>query len=407
MSRKSIALGLVGLLGVGVTSPAVVAQPAPNGSLSVNARVQELRSRGLQLVYNLDYPEALATFQEAVALDPSEPALHRLAASVVWMGILFERGAVLVDDYLGQAKEVVERQPPSPSADRSFHDHITRALELAEQRLRSHEADPDAHYQLGASSGFLASYVATVEGRLLGGLGHARRAFREHERVLELSPSRKDAGLVPGVYRYSVSSMSLPVRLAARLAGIGGGRERGLRLVEEAAAYPSDAQTDAMFILIVVYSREKRYDDALGVIRALQRRYPRNRLLWLESGTTALRAGRFQEARTELEQGLAMLAADARPRAFGEEARWRLSHGTALLPLDRDEAARELRAALLAQGPDWVRGRAHNELGKLADLEGRRAEAVEEYRGAVRLCHAGNDRPCTDEARRLIRSPRR
>jgi tetratricopeptide (TPR) repeat protein len=209
------------------------------------------------------------------------------------------------------------------------------------------------------------------------------------------------------MYRYSMSKVSLPLRLAARLAGITGSRERGLRLVEEAAAYPSDAQTGAMFISVVIYNREERYDDALRVIRELQRRYPRNRLLWLESGTTAIRAGRAQAARTELEHGLAMLAADSRPRAFGEEARWRLSHGMALLSLDRDEAARELRAALVVDGPDWVRGRAHRELGKLADLEGHHARALEEYRMAVRLCRAGNDRLCSDDANRLIRTPYR
>ncbi|HLG58676.1 MAG TPA: hypothetical protein VI485_25250 [Vicinamibacterales bacterium] len=406
MTRTRVALALI-LCVLGVASLRVVAQSAAEGSAAASARVRELRSRGLQRAYELDYPEALTAFEQAIALDPNEPSLHRLAAAVIWMGILFQWGAVLVDDYLGQAKDVVERQPPSPAADRAFRDHITRSLELADQRLRGDEQDPDAHYQIGASSGFLASYVATVEGRLLGSIGPARRAFREHERVLELSPSRKDAGLVPGIYRYSISSMSLPTRLAAKLAGIGGGRERGLRLLEEAAAYPSDAQADAMFILIVVYNREQRYDEALSVIRALQRRFPRNRLLWLESGTTALRAGRAREANTELEHGLTMLAADARPRAFGEEARWRLYHGTALRSLDPYQAARELRRALLVQGPDWVRGRVHNELGKLADLEGTRTEAIEEYRVAVQLCRAGHDRPCADEASRLIRTPHR
>jgi hypothetical protein len=63
--------------------------------------------------------------------------------------------------------------------------------------------------------------------------------------------------------------------------------------------------------------------------------------------------------------------------------------------------------ALAVDGPDWVRGRAHGELGKLADLDGHRAEALEEYRRVVRLCRAGNDRLCSDDASRLIRTPYR
>ena len=103
------------------------------------------------------------------------------------------------------------------------------------------------------------------------------------------------------MYRYAVSSLSLPSRLVAHLAGFGGGRDRGLRMVEEAASYPSDVQTNALFTLIVIYNREARFDDALRVIAELQRQYPRNRLLWLEAGSTALRAGRPAVARQSLE----------------------------------------------------------------------------------------------------------
>ena len=94
------------------------------------------------------------------------------------------------------------------------------------------------------------------------------------------------------MYRYAVSELSMPLRLGAYLAGLGGGRERGLRMVEEAARYPSDVQPNAQFTLILLYNRAARYDDALRVIGDLQQRFPRNRLLWLEAGGTALRAER-------------------------------------------------------------------------------------------------------------------
>ena len=406
MSRHRIALGLAIALGIASTYGDLGAQ-SPDAGHSAAAQTQVLRMRGWELAYNLDHTEALSTLEKAITLDPSDPSLHRLAASILWMQILFGWGAVLVDDYLGQARDVVERPKPPADIDRSFRDHIARALELSEQRVQENDRDPDAHFQLGASSGIMASYTATVEGRLLGSFGNARRAYREHQRVLELSPGRKDAGLIPGMYRYSISKVSLPMQLVARLAGVTPSREKGMQQVEEAAAYPSEAQTGALFVSIVIFNREKQYDDALRVIRELQRRYPRNRLLWLESGTTALRAMRPQAARTELEHGLTMLAADSRPRAFGEEARWRLYHGMALLPLDRAEAGRELQASLMADAPEWVRGRTHKELGKLADLDGRRGEALEEYRAALRLCREGNDRLCVDETHRLIRTPYR
>src|SRR5439155_26875491 len=114
------------------------------------------------------------------------------------------------------------------------------------------------------------------------------------------------------------------------LSGFGGDRQRGLRLVEDAARYPGDAQPNALFTLVLLYNREARYGAALGVIDELQRRFPRNRLLWLEAGNTWLRAGRPVQARAALEEGLARLAQDPRPHAPGEDARWKYAHGAAL-----------------------------------------------------------------------------
>jgi tetratricopeptide (TPR) repeat protein len=366
------------------------------------------RARGTELAYNLDYEQAAVAYQQAAALDPDDPAVHRLLASATWMKLLFDRGAILVEDYLGQAKAEFKRDPPPPDRDRFFHAEIDRSLALAEARLAGHPRDVDAHYQAGATSGFLASYTATVEGRLLASMRAARRAVDEHERVLQLDPSRVDAGFIVGTYRYAVSTLSLPLRVLARLAGFSGGRDHALALIETAARQPSDVQSDALFALTLIYNREQRYDDAQKTIARLRERYPRNRLLWLEAGSTALRAGRSLEARAAFETGMRMLDGDPRPRAFGEEARWKLMYGKALVLLrDLEPARRELQASLASTAPDWVHGRATVELGKIDDFAGSRASAVALYRRAVTLCEAGRDDSCVEEARTLARTPYR
>ena len=80
--------------------------------------------------------------------------------------------------------------------------------------------------------------------------------------MLELDPKRKDAGLIVGTYRYLVSTLSLPMRWMAYMAGFGGDKERGLTLIQDAAAYDGDNQDDARFALILLFNREKRYDEA-------------------------------------------------------------------------------------------------------------------------------------------------
>jgi len=362
-----------------------------------------LRARGQLLGYNLDRDAALASFREAMAADPTDPAAYRLTAAALWIGALFEQGAVTAEDYLGQARSDPGRKPPPAQLEATFRQHLDRALRLADERCRA-SCGADAHFQLGAAYGYQATYAATIEGSLFGTLRAARRAYAEHERVLELDPSRKDAGLIVGMYRYAIASLSLPSRLIARVAGFSGGRERGLRMVEEAASYPSDVQTNARFTLIVIYNREKRFDDALRVVAELQQQYPRNRLLWLEAGSTALRGGRPAVARQSLEHGLAMLAADPRPRAFGELARWGYYHGAALVALKETGAARRaLDAALRDPSRPWVQGRIHTELGKLADVAGDRPHAIDEYRQAIRLCDGDDDDVCVKEARALLK----
>src|SRR5204862_4492602 len=123
------------------------------------------------------------------------------------------------------------------------------------------------------------------------------------------------------------SALALPVRVMAYVVGFGGDKDRGLKLIEDAAGYAGDNQEDARFALLLLYNREKRYDDALKQLAILRERYPRNRLVWLETGSTSLRAGRAADAERVLSTGLARFADDKRPRMFGEDALWRYKHG--------------------------------------------------------------------------------
>jgi tetratricopeptide (TPR) repeat protein len=378
-----------------------------------------LRLQGLELAYNLDHDRSLDLLRRAVSLAPDDPAAHRSLASVLLLNMLFRRGAVTVDHYLGSfSRSSVDLPKPPPEADAEFRRHVARASTLAEARVAARPDDAQAHYDLGAALGLRASYVATVEGKLLAGFKAARRSFDEHERVLELDPARKDAGLIVGTYRYVVSTLSLPMRVMAYVVGFGGGRERAILLLEEAARYrgpagraasasavTSDAATDAMFALILVYNRERRHDDALRVLEELRRLYPRNRLLLLEAGATALRGGKARQADELLSEGLRRLAGDRRDRIPGEEALWRYKRGAARAALGRtDEALEDLRAATSAGAQAWVNGRARVELGRLALQRGDRATAAREAAEARALCERGSDPACVRDARALSRS---
>jgi tetratricopeptide (TPR) repeat protein len=384
---------------------AVMAAPA-----HANPESDALRAKASHDVYNLDRDAAIDGFRRAIAADPEDAAAYRGLASSLWIGITFRRGNMTVDDYLGRpVSKPSGAAPAPPPADvvKAFQEAVAKATALAETRLARNPNDADAHYQLGAAAGLRASYAATVEQSAMGAFKAAREAYDEHEQVLTLDPRRKDAGLIVGTYRYLVSAMSMPMRWMAYVVGFGGGKERGVKMIEEAAAYPGENQDDARFALVLIYNREKRYDDALKVLATLRERYPKNRLAWLETGATCLRAGRAAEAEKFLNDGLARAAGDTRTRMFGEEALWYYKRGSARAVLGRTrEADEDLRRALKVEGRKWVHGRTHLELGKLAAKAGKTAAAREELTTAVSLCQSDNDPGAAEEARRLMNTLR-
>lgn len=371
-----------------------------------NPASEALRAKAANHTYNLEHEQALAIFRQAVAADPEDAGAHRGVASALWLSITFRRGNMTIDDYLGRANKpsAAKLPPPSPENVTGFRESIERAIAIARKRIALNPKDADAHYQLGAAVGLRAWSTATVEGSVAGAFRAAREAYEEHETVLSLAPHRKDAGLIVGTYRYIVATLSLPLRWVAYMAGFGGNRERGMRLIEEAAAYGGENQTDARFALILLHNREKRYDDALKQLARLREDFPRNRLVWLESGSTALRGGRPAEAERYLNEGFTRFAGDTRPRMFGEEALWHYKRGTARAGVGRTaDAEADLRQALRLAGRNWVYARTHLELGKLALKAGNKDAAHVELRAAATLGDSDNDPVTANEARRLAK----
>jgi predicted Zn-dependent protease len=378
---------------------------APSGHLYANQQSVALSARGAREIYNLDRDLAVATFRQAIQADPQDGRAYRGLASALWLTITFRRGNLTVDDYLGRpTRPPTTLTPPPADTATAFHEALDHAMTLARQQIAQNPRSADAHYQLGAAIGLNASYIATVDGSAVGAFRAAHEAYDEHQKVLDLDPNRKDAGLIVGTYRYIVSTLVLPLRWFAYAAGFGGDRQLGIRMIEEAAAFGGDNQEDARFALVLLYNREKRYDDALRVLQLFRERYSGNRLVWLESGSTSLRAGRPADAERFINDGLARFATDVRPRMFGEDAIWYYKRGTARARLGREaDAERDLTKSIAIEGRSWVHGRAHLELGKLALHAGRRAVARQELTAAVSLCESDNDPLSAEEAKKLLK----
>jgi tetratricopeptide (TPR) repeat protein len=389
--RSAITAGILWLILAAV--PAAHAQSA-----------SELRDRAEDFAYNLDHEESMRLLRQAVATEPNNPRNHRALASSIWLNILFRRGAVTVDHYLGSfSRSTVDLKTPPAELDAEFKKEVAKAIELAERQVEASPKSAEAHYELGTAVGLQASYIASVEGKLMAGFRAARRSYDETEQALDLDPAKQDAGLIVGTYRYLVSTLSLPMRLMAYVAGFGGGKERGIRMVEETAQAGKENRTDAQFALVLLYNRERRFTDAMKVLADLRKEYPRNRLVLLEAGATATRGNRPADAESLLSEGIAMLANDRRAKIPGESALWHYKRGAARVMLKRrEDALADLKIAMAPGAAGWVMGRANLEMARLAVQQGDTAGAKRYASEAASVCGRSGDPICVDEAKRLM-----
>jgi tetratricopeptide (TPR) repeat protein len=357
-----------------------------------HSQADALAHQAYDAAFNLDYDAAVAAARRLTAVAPDEPRSHRVLATVLWTRILFQIGAITVDHFMGSLTKSKDTRPPVPA---DLHAEFTRALDraigLAETRLDRNRRDLEARYDAGAAYAIQASFRASIDGSVTAAFGPARKAYSAQADVLEHDPDHPSANVIAGAYRYVVSQLRFPSRWFAYLVGFAGDGERGIAMIEGATRDP-DALYDALPALLLIYTRERRHDQALAVAERLARAFPRNRLFRLEVASATLRAGRARQAERLLAAGVGELGTETRPLAPGERAMWLYQHAAALVELGRAaDAQRRLDEALAREPLGWVRGRIHLERGKLADLAGRRSDALEAYRLARAIAERDND----------------
>jgi tetratricopeptide (TPR) repeat protein len=373
-------------------------------SAHASTRSRELTRRGFAAAYELNFPASTALFAEARRADPGDPAPARAIAAVAWMEILFAQGVVTFEAFQGDASgDSVQRPSVNPGLTTRFIGSATEAIQLAEQQVALTPADADALYQLGASTGLLALYRATVEGRTWAAFVEGRRAVRTMELVRQQQKGHREAALILGMYRYAVSTLSWPKRMLASAAGMPGDRDGGIALLETAAALPAETATDASLLLMIVYNREGRHAEAMQHLRRLQERHAGNRLLLLNAAATALAGSDAAAAADTITRGLATPIRFDEPDVLGERAMWYYIRGAARVALADAPAASDLRQALASGPRDWIRARTHLALARLALRSGDERQAQLELNAAERYGRMGGDSTSIEGAKQLRR----
>ena len=357
--------------------------------------------------FNLEFDEAIAGFQHAIAADPKSPDLHNHLAETIVFREMFRDGA-LESEMVSGNNSFLRRPKLNPSAETEkwFLDEVAKAMALADARLRANPNDVAALYAEGISYGLLSNYYWTVKKSWRDSLKDATNARHLHNRVSELQPGNVDARLVQGLDDYIVGSLPLAFRMLGFLAGIHGDREKGIREVQDVAEHGEDNRVDAQVFLCALYRRENQPRKAIPLIQDLIRRYPRNFLLRMELAQMYSVAGDGTSALSVLQEVTRMKTSHAPGYDRVPWEKIYFQEGTIQFWYRDLNAALDNMTKVVAAGElDLNTGSfAYLRMGQIYDLTNRRGLALAAYRKSIDYAP---DAEAAQESKKYLSSPYR
>jgi tetratricopeptide (TPR) repeat protein len=294
-----VPVAIVWLSCVAAIAPRAAAHPDSEGAKPAEVAYRPndpLNTVAFDHFYNLDYDRAVQEFDQILRRHPDDPFAVNHLLTAVLIRELYRMGAMNTGEYANDSFIGQAHRPADPKAKEEIKRLVQRALNLEEKQLKENPNDVDALYARGATRAEFSVYTALVERAWFSALRNAVGARHDHERVLELDPNYVDAKLVVGTHNYVVGSLPWAVKAAVSLVGLSGSKERGIADLYDAARANGENSVDAKVILSLFLRRERRYDEALTLMRSLIPRYPHNVLFALEEGNLLRAAGRDREA---------------------------------------------------------------------------------------------------------------
>jgi tetratricopeptide (TPR) repeat protein len=361
---------------------------------------------GFNHFYNLEYDEAIASFEKAIAQNPNVPDYHNHLAQSLIFREMFRDGAL--ESELVSGNNSFLRRPklnPTPEVERRILDEIAKSMSLCDARLKQNPNDTAAMYALGIAYGLRSNYYWVVKKAWHDSLKDANAARKLHNRISVLEPNNVDARLVQGLHDYIVGSLPWTWRTLGFMIGIHGDKEKGIRTVQDVAKNGKLNRLDAEVFLCALYRRENQPKQAIPLIKDLIRRYPRNFLLWLELAQMYSQEGDGKAALDTVQEVERLK--QSRSPGFDHLPWERIYYQQGSIQFwyrDLDGAIENLKK--VAAHPDEVDlntgALAFLRMGQAYDMKQRHADAVQEYRLAI--AHAPQSDAAT-EARKYLSTP--
>ncbi len=357
-------------------------------SAALTTEVMALRRAGAEAIFNLEYETAKTKFEEIKKLMPHHPIGDINLAMLIWLEHLNKSRRLQTSLYGGDssfyagaenAKEDNEGDQVDPAVDRAFRDRMAQAKTKALALIARNKNDADAQYYLGAYYGVMAGYEASVARKFFGAMRNGSRSVEAHEKALKLKPDYYDAYLSVGMYDYIAGNLPFMYKVIATLAGVRGNKARGIERLQKIVANETVTADDARVLLVAIYKNEKRFDDALALLKHLNDKYPASYLLKLETATLLVTMKRQSEAYAAFES----LLKDPQAAPAMDLVHYQYAEALAAAK-DYKPAVNQFLAASKAKSAEAnLATMALLRAAQVYDQSGQRTEAVAQYKAVL------------------------
>ena len=198
---------------------------------------QTLIDEGFTAFYNLEYDQAIAIFEKAIAQNPGAARPAQSPGADADLPRDVPQWSAGKRTGLGQQFLSAPSQAESHAGNREAHSGRDRQSHGA--RRGAAQAESQRHrrrmYASGIAYGLRSNYFWVVKKAWHDSLKDATAARKLHNRISELEPTNVDARLVQGLHDYIVGSLPWGYKMLGFVIGIHGDKEKGIRTVQDVA----------------------------------------------------------------------------------------------------------------------------------------------------------------------------
>ncbi|MDZ7755964.1 tetratricopeptide repeat protein [Rhodohalobacter sp.] len=244
----------------------------PDTSASYDEKLQE----GIEAFYNTEWEKAESLFRELMEEDATDPQPHFFSSMMpFWEYFFIEQNEELAEEFLSRSE---------------------KAVNLSEQKLDSSPNDTTMVLLLSGLHGY-RSLVAAGESNYRVAIRSGMTGFSYTRKLLSLDTDRPDARIGRGMFYYMLGSVPSELKWATNLAGLKGDMEQGFEELKKAAESDSYVSNDATMLLMYLYNKEERYEEALSYAEKLTERLPKNVIFKFKKAEILENSGNKDQAR--------------------------------------------------------------------------------------------------------------